>query len=139
MSFKALILLKNREAIYHKANATKTSFKFGGGAYIITEKDIQNVEENGKILGAEAIYFEGNPCAVSYAEIKDKKKRDKSGKFLDEIVRVNALKQTAAGPRFDLGASFGFLAPMKDPVNIIYLLFGLVVLYGILAQVLGWV
>ena len=134
MSFKALILLKNREAVYHKANATKSSFKFGGGAYIITEKDIQNVEENGKVLGAEAIYFEGNPCAVGYEKIEDK-----SGKFLDEIVRVNALKQTAAGPRFDLGASFGFLAPMKDPVNIIYLLFGLVVLYGILAQVLGWV
>ena len=134
MSFKALILLKNREAVYHKANATKASFKFGGGAYIITEKDIQNVEENGKVLGAEAIYFEGNPCAVGYETIEDK-----SGKFLDEIVRVNALKQTAAGPRFDLGASFGFLAPMKDPVNIIYLLFGLVVLYGILAQVFGWI
>ena len=134
MSFKALILLKNREAIYHKANATKSSFKFGGGAYIITEKDIQNVEENGKVLGAEAIYFEGNPCAVGYEKIEDK-----SGNFLNEIVRVNALKQTAAGPRFDLGASFGFLAPLKDPVNIIYLLFGLVVLYGVLAQVLGWV
>ena len=122
MSFKALMLLKNREAVIHKANATKTSFKFGGGVYIITEADIQNVQENGKILGAEAIYFEGNPCAVGYNEIGDE-----SGKYLDEIVRLNALKQTAAGPRFDLGASFAFLAPLKDPVNIIYLLFGLVV------------
>ncbi len=134
MSFKALMLLKNREAVIHKANATKTSFKFGGGVYIITEADIQNVQENGKILGAEAIYFEGNPCAVGYKEIGDE-----SGNFLDEIVRLNALKQTAAGPRFDLGASFAFLAPLKDPVNIIYLLFGLVVVYGVLAQALGWI
>lgn len=134
MSFKALMLLKNREAVIHKANATKTSFKFGGGVYIITEADIQNVQENGKILGAEAIYFEGNPCAVGALEIGDE-----SGNYLDEIVRLNALKQTAAGPRFDLGASFAFLAPLKDPVNIIYLLFGLVVVYGVLAQALGWV
>lgn len=134
MSFKALMLLKNREAVIHKANATKTSFKFGGGIYIITEADIQNVQENGKIRGAEAIYFEGNPCAVGHNKIGDK-----SGNYLDEIVRLNALKQTAAGPRFDLGASFAFLAPLKDPVNIIYLLFGLVVVYGVVAQALGWV
>ena len=134
MSFKALMLLKNRQAVIHKANATKTSFKFGGGVYIITETDIQNIEEDDKILGAEAIYFEGNPCAVGFKEMGDQ-----SGAYLDEIVRKNALKQTAAGPRFDLGASFGFLAPLKNPVNIIYLLFGLVVLYGVLAQALGWV
>ncbi len=139
MSFKALMLLKNRETIYHKANASKTSFKYGGGVYIITETDIQNVEEDGKILGAQAIYFEGNPCAVGHTEEPDATKRDKSGAFLDEIVRLNALKQTAAGPRFNLGASFAFLAPLKNPVNIIYILFGLVVLYGVVAQVLGWV
>ena len=133
------MLLKNREAVIHKANATKTSFKFGGGVYIITETDIQNVEEKGKILGAEAIYFEGNPCAVSVKEITDETKRDKSGVYLDEIVRLNALKQTASGPRFDLGASFAFLAPLKNPVNIIYLLFGLVVVYAVLAQAMGWV
>ena len=138
MSFKALMLLKNREAVIHKANATKTSFKFGGGVYIITETDIQNLEENGKILGAQAIYFEGNPCAVSHTEPKETE-RDKSGAYLNEIVRLNALKQTAAGPRFDLGASFAFLAPLKNPVNIIYALFGLTVLYAVVAQALGWV
>lgn len=139
MSFRALMLLKNRQAVFHKANATKTSFKFGGGVYIITETDIQNVEENGKIRGAEAIYFEGNPCAVSYTVETDENKRDKSGSYLDEIVRLNALKQTASSPRFDLGASFAFLAPLKNPVNIIYLLFGTVILYAVLAQALGWV
>ncbi len=134
MSFKALMLLKNREAVIQKANATKTSFKFGGGVYIINETDIQNVQENGKILGAEAIYFEGNPCAIGFEAISDE-----SGNFLNEIVRLNALKQTAAGPRFDLGVSFAFLAPLKDPVNLIYLLFGVTVLYCVLAQALGWV
>lgn len=139
MSFKALMLLKNRETVYHKANASKTSFKFGGGVYIITETDIQNVEEDGKILGAQAIYFEGNPCAVGHTEEPDKEKRDKSGAFLNEIVRLNALKQTAAGPRFDLGVSFAFLAPLKNPVNLIYGLFALVVVYAVLAQALGWI
>ncbi len=139
MSFRALMLLKNREAVIHKANATKTSFKFKGGVYIITETDIQNVEENGKILGAQAIYFEGNPCAVGHTEEADEKKRDKSGAYLNEIVRLNALKQTAAGPRYDLGASLAFLAPLKNPVNLIYGLFALVVVYAVVAQVLGWV
>ena len=134
MSFKALMLLKNREAVIHNANAKKTSFKFGSGGYIITETDIQNVRESGKILGAEAIYFEGNPCAVGYKEVKDN-----SSVFLDEVVRLNALKQTAAGPRFDLGLSLAFLAPLKDPVNGVWLLFGSVIFYAVLAQALGWV
>lgn len=134
MSFRALMLLKNREAVIVKANATKPSFKFGGGRYIINEKDIQNIEKGGKILGAEAIYFEGNPCAVGHDAISDS-----SSGFLNDIVRTNALKQTAAGPRFDLGVSLAFLAPLKNPVNLIYLLFGAVIVYGVLAQALGWV
>ena len=134
MSFNALMLLKNRQAVIHKADARKTSFKFGGGSYIITETDIQNVEQKGKILGAEAIYFEGNPCAVGYKEFKDK-----SGKFLNEIVILNALKQTASGPAVDWGSSFAFLAPLKNPVNLIYLLFAAVIVYGLLAPVMGWV
>ncbi len=134
MSFRALILLKNREAVIHKADATKPSFKFGGGIYIITETDIQNVSRGGKILGAEAIYFEGNPCAVGYKVIGDE-----SGKFLNEIVRTNALAQTAAGPRFDFSSSLAFLAPLKNPVNIIYGMFVLVIVYAVLAQAMGWV
>lgn len=139
MSFNALMLLKNRQAVIQKADATKTSFKFGGGLYIITETDIQNVLENGKILGAEAIYFEGNPCAVGYMEIVDVNKRDKSGAYLNEIVRLNALKQTASGPRVDWGSSLAWLAPLKNPVNLVYLLFGAVIVYGLLAPAMGWV
>ena len=139
MSFKALMLLKNREAVIVKADATKTSFKFGGGLYIVTETDVQNVVENGKIRGAQAIYFEGNPCAVGYEEIAEEDKRDKSGEYLNEIVRLNALKQTASGPRIDWGASFAWLAPLKNPVNLVYLLFGAVIVYGLLAPAMGWV
>ena len=134
MSFRALILLKNREAVIHKADATKPSFKFGGGIYIITETDIQNVNRDGKIHGAEAIYFEGNPCAVGYKVIGDE-----SGKFLDEIVRTNALEQTAAGPRFDLSGSLAFLAPLTKPTHLIYGLFFAVIAYAVIAQALGWV
>ncbi len=135
MSFRALILLKNREAVIREADATKPSFKFGGGLYIITETDIQNVRHDGEIHGAEAIYFEGNPCAVGYK----KKETEESGKFLDEIVRMNALKQTSAGPRFDFSSSLAFLGALKSPVKIVYLLFFGVIAYALIAQALGWV
>ncbi len=134
MSFRAVILLKNREAATIKADATKTHFKFGGGIYIISVKDIQNHERNKKISGAEAMYFEGNPNAIGYEVMADT-----SGKYLNEIVTMNALKQTASGPKFDFGNMFGFLKPLTDPVNLVYVLFVGVIVYGILAPVFGWV
>jgi len=139
VSFKALILLKSRELIVHRANATKAHFRYGDGIYVITDSDIQNVDEAGKIRGAEAIYFEGNPNAVSHIKPKVKKENelDPSSVYLNEIVIMNALKQTGSGPRFDFGNMFGFLAPLKDPVNLMYILFIGVILYGILSQALG--
>lgn len=134
MSFKAVILLKSREVVTVKANAKKTHFKYENGLYVISEKDIQNVEVDGKIHGAEAIYFEGNPNAVGYKTIADS-----STDFLNDIVTLNALKQTASGPRFQLGSFLAPLAPLKNPVNIMYLLFVAIIAYGILAQALGWV
>lgn len=134
MSFKAIILLKNREAVYRRASAKKTHVEFQNGVYVITETDIQNREDRGRVTGAEAIYFEGNPNAVGYSD-----HADKSGDYLDEIVLLNALKQTGSGPRFNLGSYFGFLSPLKDPVNLMYLLFGLVIVYGLIAGALGWV
>jgi len=134
MSFTAIILKKNREAVRFKASAKRSHFKFQGGVYIITETDIQNRVFNAKIRGAEAIYFEGNPNAVGY-----KKFADSSSKYLDEIVIVNALQQTGSGPRFNFGDMFGFLAPLKNPINLMYALFIGVIIYGILAQALGWV
>lgn len=134
MSFRAIILLKNREAVYRRASAKKTHIEFQNGVYVITETDIQNSQIHGKIKGAEAVYFEGNPNAVGFT-----KHEDKSGDYLDEIVLLNALKQTGSGPRFNFGSYFGFLAPLKDPVNLMYLLFGLVIAYGLIAGALGWV
>ncbi|MBA7491395.1 hypothetical protein ES702_01940 [subsurface metagenome] len=134
MSFRAIILLKSREAIYHRASAKKNHFKFQNGIYVITETDIQNTEVNGKIKGAEAIYFEGNPNAVGYEKFADS-----SSKYLDEIVIVNALKQTGSGPRFDFGSWLSYLAPLKDPVNLIYILFAGIIVYGLIAGALGWV
>ena len=64
---------------------------------------------------------------------------DTSTDYLNEIVTMNALKQTASGPKFDFGAMFGFLAPLTDPVNLVYILFVGVIIYGILAPVFGWV
>ncbi len=134
MSFKALILLKNREAVIHKANAKKAHFRFGDGIYVISEANIQNVKVGGKIRGAEAIYFEGNPNAVGYKSMSDT-----SGKYLDEIVILNALKQTGSAPRFDFGSWLSMLAPLKNPTNLMYGFFFAVIIYGLLAQALGWV
>lgn len=134
MSFKAVILLKNREAVIHNANAKKAHFKYGDGIYVISEKDIQNVKVGGKIRGAEAIYFEGNPNAVGYKSMSDT-----SGNYLDEIVILNALKQTGSAPRFDFGSWLSMLAPLKDPTNLMYGFFFAVIIYGVLAQAFGWV
>ena len=134
MSFTAIILKKNREAVRVKASSKLSHFKYLSGVYVITEADIQNVVLNEKIKGSEAIYFEGNPNAVGF-----KKFADSSSKYLDEIVIINALQQTGSGPRFNFGAMFGFLAPLKDPVNLMYLLFVGVIIYGVLSQALGLV
>ncbi len=134
MSFQAVILLKSREAVSVRANAKKTHFNYGPGLYVITEKDIQNVSRNGRITGAEAIYFEGNPNAVGYTAGEDE-----SSTFLSEIVTLNAIKQVASGPKFQLGSFLAPLAGLKDPVTWMYLLFGGIIVYGLLAGALGWV
>ena len=134
MSFKALILLKNREAVIHNANAKKSHFKYGDGIYVISEANIQNVKVGDKIRGAEAIYFEGNPNAVGYRVMSDT-----SGDYLDDIVIINALKQTGSAPRFDFSNWFSMLAPLKNPTNLIYGFFFAVIIYGLLAQAFGWV
>lgn len=134
MSFNAVILLKSREAVTVRANARKTHFYYGPGLYVISEKDIQNVNIDGKIRGAEAIYFEGNPNAVGWKAITDN-----SQEFMNEIVTLNAIKQVAAGPKFQIGSLLAHLAPLKDPVNLMYLLFGGIIVYGLLAGAFGWV
>ena len=141
MSFKALILLKSRELIIHRANATRAHFRYGDGIYVITDSDIQNVDEDGKIRGAEAIYFEGNPNAVSYTKPKSRgeDELDPSSVYLNEIVIMNALKQTGSGPRFDFPNILSYLAPLKDPVTLMYILFIGVILYGVLSQALGYI
>jgi hypothetical protein len=134
MSFRVIMLLKNREAVFFPANTRKPHFKFGDGIYVITETDIQNAERDGKILGAEGIYFEGNPNIVGHQNVSEN-----SGKYLDEIVKVNALKQTGSGPRFDFTDWLSYLAPLKDPINLMYILFVGIIAYGLLAGALGWV
>ncbi len=94
-------------------------------------------------MGAEAIYFEGNPKAVNHTELKpkdgEKNNVESSVQYLNEIVTVNALKQMGSAPRFDFRSWLSFLAPLKDPVNLMYILFIAVIVYGVLAGALGWV
>ena len=141
-----MILLKSREIVIHKANATKAHFRYKDGIYVINDSDIQNLDEGGKIRGAEAIYFEGNPNAVRHTKKKKVEVTDasawvpdSSSVYLNEIVIMNALQQTGAGPRYNFGKMFAFLAPLKDPVTLMYILFIGVILYGILSQALGFI
>lgn len=129
-----MILLKSREVKIVKVNARKPHFKYGDGLYVISDSTIQNVNVDGKIRGAEAIYFEGDPNPVGHTKIEDS-----SVEYLNEIVTLNALKQTASGPSFKLGNFLAPLAPLKDPVNLMYLLFGGIIVYGLLAGAFGWV
>lgn len=117
-----------------KLNRKKSSFKFQDGLYIISAGDINNIELKGKVVGAEIFFHEGNPNAVNLKSAKDA-----SGEYLSDLVIAGALKQTAHGPKYDFANMFAFLAPLKNPVNLIYILFIGVIAYGLLAGALGWV
>ena len=126
MSLKARILMKNREAIVKKINAKKAYFKFQSGLYVISEKNINNVEVNGKIKGAEIIFFKGNPSAIGPDE-----NGDKSSAYLDELVIANALEQTSEGPRIQMEGILDALSWFTNPKNLMGLVLILVVIYGV--------
>lgn len=134
MTLRAVILLKSREIHVMKLNRKKTSFKFQDGLYVISPGDINNIEVNKKIIGAEILFHEGNPNAVNLAS-----KKDQSDTFLSDLVIANALKQTAHGPRFQISNILEFFKPLTDPVNLMYILFVGIIIYGLLAGALGWV
>lgn len=130
MSIRVVILTNTKEAIEKNLTLKATNFKHAGGLYVITPDAIANYEKNGKVMGSEIMFFEGNPNPITSAGIVDS-----SSEFMDDEVLVNALKQTSSGPRIDLGGIgevlSGITGYLSNPVNFIWLLF-----YGIIAYAL---
>ena len=55
---------------------------------------------------------------------------------MDRYVMENALKQTSLGPKVDLGNLVGYLSWFKSPLNLIYLLMGLTMAWGVVTQIM---
>jgi len=130
MSVRAIILTRAKRAIIKNINIKTDSFSFKDGLYVVTADAIANYTENGRVRGSEIVYFEGNPNPIT-----DKGVDDSSSDFMDNLVLVNALKQTSQGPRVDLSGLGDVLANvtsyLSSPSNFIWLIF-----YGIIAYAL---
>jgi len=129
---RVIILQRNRRVEIKEVNPKKDNYRYRKGLYILSQDYIANWSIDDKVQGSEAIYFEGNPNPVFHGETKDK-----SGTYLDDKVRENALRQTSLGPKFDFSWLGDILGWLKDPDNLIYLVMGLVILYGLLVEFLG--
>jgi len=132
MSIRAIMLKKDRKAKIMNVKTKHTHIKWVGGLYILSPQSIVNYEINEKIEGAECIWCEGNPNPVSYVSSDDDSKN-----FLGELVIYNALKQTAQGPRIDIGSFLGHFSALKNPVTWIWLLMGGAVLYALIMGAMG--
>lgn len=127
MSFKGIILLQSRKVKIKKINPKRTHIKWRSGLYVIDPESIRPVEKDDKIMGSEIIWFEGNPNPLSKAGISDK-----SGEFLDEYIIKNTLDQTGSGPRIDIGNWSESISWLWDPKNIVAVMVGGAILYGLI-------
>ena len=127
MSVRAIMLRKDRKAKIMKVNTKHTHIKWTGGLYVLSPKAIVNYEIDDRIEGAECIWCESNPNPIAYDSTEDDSKD-----FLGELVIYNALKQTAQGPRIDIGSFLGYFSALKKPMNWIWILMGGAILYGLI-------
>lgn len=130
MSLRAVILMKNRKAIFKKFNPRHTHIKWRGGLYVVDTMAVAPIDEGDRVQGSEIIWFEGNPNPISKEGIKDK-----SGDFLGEYVLKNALDQTSLGPRVDVGQLKDLFSFLGKPVNWVYLMMAGAIAYGL---IVGW-
>jgi len=127
MSVRAIMLRKDRKAKIMKVNVKHTHIKWVGGLYVLSPKSIVNYDVEGRIEGAECIWCESNPNPIAYD-----KSEDDSKAFLGELVIYNALKQTAQGPRINIGSFLGHFSALGKPVNWVYIMMGGAILYGLI-------
>lgn len=135
---RVIILQSNRKALIKETDPKKPYTKHQEGHYILASEAVANYEVDGLVKGSEIIFFQGNPNPISYGSIDEKSGAvaDRSGEYMDRYVMENALKQTSLGPKVDLGNLVGYLSWFKSPLNLIYLLMGLTVAWGVVTQIM---
>lgn len=135
---RVIFLQTNRRALIKQADPKKPFTKFQEGHYIMASEAVANYEVDKVVQGSEIIFFQGNPSPVSYSSIDDKTGdvEDKSGDYMNTYVMENALKQTSLSPKVDLGNLIGYLSWFKSPMNLVYLLMGVSIVYGLVVQLL---
>jgi hypothetical protein len=142
---RVVILQSNRKALIKETDPKRPYTRHQEGHYILASESVANYEVDGVVEGSEIIFFQGNPNPVSYSSIQVTEKdgetlvgvEDKSGTYMDNVVMENALRQTSLGPKVNLGALMGYLEWFKKPMNWVYGLMALSILWGLIEQFLG--
>lgn len=136
---RVIFLQSNRKALIKETDPKKPYTKHLNGHYIMASEAVANYEVDDIVMGSEIIFFQGNPNPVSYESIDEGtgEVEDKSGDYMDQYVMENALKQTSLGPKIDLTNLLALLS-WFNPTNLVYLLMGAVILYGLISQALGY-
>jgi len=127
MKIRTIILLKNREVEIKYVNPKHTHFKFREGLYILSEKGINNYTKDEILSGSEIIVFEGNPNPLTDEGLKDNSKD-----YLNEVTKINVMKQTSLGPKFSIGSLFEGFGWLKNPINWFWLFVVAMVGYGLI-------
>lgn len=133
MSVRSILLRKDKTAQIGNVKTKHTHIKTLGGLYVLDSLAIVNYELEGEVKGSEIIWFEGNPNPLTW---KDGLK-DSSGDFLGVMVIENALKQTSQGPTIDVGSILSGLSWLKNPVNWVWLMLGLTIIWSVLKNALA--
>jgi hypothetical protein len=123
LSVRAHILLKNRRRKTLKVSATRETFSFRQGLYVLSSEDIREGPH-----GPELFYFENNPTPVN------PESEDKSSDYFDEVILENFMSQVHGDTGGGLNL-FGWLRPFLD--NPEYMVGGILVLVLIWALVAG--
>jgi hypothetical protein len=134
---RAIILTRDKQAIFKKINSKKVDFQFRNATFILDSNRVQNYKnEAGQIKGAELIFFEDNPNPVSYED----EPKDLSGDYLDDVVIINFIQQTTDSFRVWNPIDLGFLQWfIKNPTRIPFVLMFLAVAWTLIRDYMSGV
>lgn len=127
---RAIILTRDKKAIFKRINSKKVDFEFRKATFILDSNRVQNYKnEAGQIQGAELIFFEDNPNPVSFEEEPE----DLSGDYLDDVVLINFIQQTTDTARNWNPIDFGFITWfIKEPQRIPFALMVILVAWTLI-------
>jgi hypothetical protein len=124
---RAIILTREKKAIFKKLDSKKIDFEFRNATFILDSNRVQNYKNQaGQIKGAELIFFEDNPNPLSWEE----KPEDLSSDYLDDVVVINFIQQATDSFRVWNPIDLSFLTWfIKNPSRIPFVLMALTVAY----------